>query len=108
MICAPCRGHDLGHFFDLLAAFDAARTRHGDHVRAADFDLADFYDGALRLEMAARQLIGRDDAMAFLDALHRLEIGGVHFVHRPHAAEHRVHYAGRPVHREPEASPGDR
>ena len=38
--------------------------------------------------------------MAFLHALHRLEIGRIHFIHGPYSAEHGMHDAGGPVHGE--------
>ena len=44
--------------------------------------------------MAARQLIGRDDAVAFFDAIERFKIGGIETVDRSHAAENRVQHSG--------------
>ena len=44
--------------------------------------------------MAAGQLVGRDDAVAFLDARHHFELDGIDVAHRAHAAEHRVHHPG--------------
>ena len=89
------RGYRLGHLADLIAVFDAARSGHDDHVIAADFDIADLDHGARGFEVAAGQLVGRNDAMAFLDARHHFEIDGVHIADRADAAQHRVHHAGR-------------
>ena len=79
---------------DLIAILHAARPSHDDHLVAADLDITDLDLGARGFEMPARELVGRDDAVAFLDALHDFERDGIHVAHRPHAAQHRVHQAG--------------
>ena len=44
--------------------------------------------------MAASELVGRDDAVAFLDARQDFELDGIDIADGSHAAEHRVHHAG--------------
>ena len=41
-------GHNIRRALDLIAAFHAARAGHHDDFVAADFNVADLDDGALR------------------------------------------------------------
>ena len=91
---APAARDVFGNLIDLVAIFHAARPGHDDHLVAADFDIADLDAGAAGLEMPAGELVGRDDAMAFLDAGHHFELDGVDVAHRSHAAQHGVQHAG--------------
>ena len=87
-------GHGFGHLADLIAIFDAARPGHDHHLVAADFDVADLDCGARGFEVAAGQLVRRNDAVAFLDARHDFEFDGIDVAHRAHAAQHGVQDAG--------------
>ena len=61
---------------NLILVFDAARSAHGDDFVAADSDFAHRNDGALGAEGLSRQLVGRHDEVALLDAGHHFKVGG--------------------------------
>ena len=88
-------GDDVGGALDLIAALDAARSGHHDDPVAADLDIPDLDDGAAGPETPAGQLVGRDDAVNFLHALHHLDDRGVEIVPAADAAQHGVDHAGR-------------
>ena len=88
------RGDDGGGRFNLFLALDAARASHGDNSGPAEFDRAEFDDGAGRLEMPAGEFISRDDAMAFLDAFEDFENCRIEVILRAYAAEYSVADAG--------------
>ena len=82
---------------DLLLALRRARAGHDDHFVAADPDVADGDDRAVRLERAAGQLVRLGDPQHFVDAVEHLDqpVVGMPL---PDRAEHRARDAGRAVH----------
>jgi hypothetical protein len=89
--------YDFRGLLDLVARFHAARARHHDHFRTADFDIAHFDDGAFRAEAAAGELVRRDDAVGFFHTLHDFEKAEIEIVFTADAAEHGVHLSSGPV-----------
>src|SRR5580704_15950244 len=73
---APAR-NDFRGLFNLIAIFHAARASHHYNLVTADFDAVQLHNGAARPEMPARQFVRRHDAVAFLDAVHHLELDGI-------------------------------
>src|SRR5689334_18197794 len=65
---------DRGGTFNLVGTFHTARTRHDSDSVSTYLDASKPNDSALRLEMPACQFVRRDNPMAFLDALHHLEV----------------------------------
>src|SRR5580658_5036721 len=93
-------GNNLRRAFDLVFILNAARASHSDHARTADFDRPELDHGAAGLEVAAGNLIGRDDAVSLFDPIHNLEIRWIKVLDRTHAAEHGVHNTSRAMDRE--------
>ena len=97
------RGDDIRDGLDLIPALHAARARHRDHLRAADLNALDLNHRSLRLEIPASKLVGGNNPVALLHAVHDLEVRGIEIVDRSHSAEHRVQHACRTVHGESHA-----
>jgi hypothetical protein len=91
------RGDNFGHFFNLVAAFDAARPGHDDDFAAADFDVPDLHDGARRTKPAAGEFIWRNDAVNFLHALHQLHDCRIEIFLSPDSAKNRMDHTRRTV-----------
>ena len=62
-----------GRRLDLLLGLGRARARHDDHLVAADAHVADRDDRVLRLERAARELVGLGDPHDLLHAVEHFE-----------------------------------
>ncbi len=95
---APASCHLRRDGIDLLAAFHAARPGHHHHLLAADRDPAYLHHRPARIEIPARQFVGRGDAVGFLDPIHHLEDFQVHIHFAAHAAQHGVNDARGTVH----------
>ena len=95
--------HDIGDGFNLFLALDAARSRHGHHMRTPYLHLADLNHRSLRIKILADQFVWRNDAMAFLHAVHRLEIRRIEIVDGPDASQHCMRDTGGPVNGESHA-----
>ena len=65
----------VGDLQQLAAALDAARPGHHRQLLAADRGRANIDDGVLAPELAAGQLVGRQDGDRLFDAVHHLERG---------------------------------
>ncbi len=98
---APPSRHDVGSALDLIFAFDAARAGHHDDFAAADFHVANLHHSAGGTETAAGQLVRRNDAVDFLDAIHQFDNGSIEVFVAAHASEHGVDHAGGAVNVEP-------
>ena len=79
---------------NLRFAFHAAWPSHRHNAWAANLYLPYFYDRSGGIEVPARQLVRRDDAMTFFDAFECLQYCWIEIVLRTHPAKHRVPYAG--------------
>ena len=99
---APAPATISGDLRDLPLAFHAAWAGHHHHALAADLDIADLDDRALRTEIPAGQLVRRSDPDGFLYAVHHLENLQIEFVLPAYAAQNCVHDAGGAVHVEPQ------
>src|SRR5579883_778861 len=93
----PVLGDDFRNLLNLVAIFDAAGSGHDDYSIGADLDVPHFYGRPAGLEMAAGEFIGRDDAVAFLHALHDFELNRIDVAHWPYTTQNSVHNAGGTV-----------
>ena len=90
-------GHDIGGALNLVAALHTAGAGHYDDVVAADFNIANADDSALRTKTAACQFVRRDDAMDFFHAIENFEDSGIEIRFAADAADHGVDSAGGTV-----------
>src|ERR1051326_3011003 len=81
---------DFSGLLDLITVLDAAGTGHDNHLAVADLDVTYLDDRPAGTEVAAGQLVGRDDAMTFLDAVHDFELDGIEIGHGTDATQQRV------------------
>src|SRR3954452_20610223 len=86
----PGARYDPRRSLDLFFRFNAARARHRNDLRAPDLHFAELHNRSRRLEVAAGEFVGRNDAVTFFYSPENLQLRRIEIVQRTHATEYRM------------------